>query len=885
MCLFTSLWLAVTTSILAEDFYWTNQITGNFTNAPNWVTNSLSVTLFPTDADNVFFTNNIPSTVNWTATVTNANANFSNGTLTQAIGSATWLITNNYLISPNLSDTTTVLHSSGTLVVTNGGGTATLHIGQNGRGVLTLTGGTIVADRIIATNSTSTTTNSVFNFKYGTLRTLNGTTIGSTLYSNSFSIGTTAGQIGRWEVLGGTNTILNPSIFPYALNIGNGGIGQLVEAGTSTYLSTSWRLVVGGSLSSSSSMLVISNGARLDVGDYMTVGAGGSTNNIVLVTDSNSLLRPINQVDIGSVSPRNILIVSNGGKVWLTSTFNSLNIGASGGGSNNLVLVTDSGSILTNQSPLAVGSGSGTGNNRLVVTNGGSVYNTSGIIGSSSGSNSVFITGNGSKWYNTLHMTVGSGSSSNLLTIANGGSVRDTTGFVGSSSTSYSNAVLVTGSGAIWTNTLTLTLNGSASEVMITNGGSVHAPNVRVGFNTGSSGNIYITGSNSLLRAGTSLAVGTNASSSGTGMVLVTQSGTLEATNLISGFAGTGVITNTGGIFQFTHAAPVITTNDPNSIVLTNGTISYRAVAAADIFNSQVSNITFQGDNTFQLNASTNSSISSYTFGTNNGNLYQHLSLVNGSTRWQSTVASTIGSGGILSISNTTAVVAGLLTNSGAIHVYFSRVTYSNPVIIANAYLSDPSTNIFTTNVTIASTGYLQGGAGDLFQFERNLTLQSTASNLFNLSASTVLFTNLGGAHILDLTGSSALDRGTNGIVQLANVTNDFALGTLMIAEAGDTLRVTGDVANALYVGALNLGSLANTNNLITDVNVYYDNTLVANAYLGSATYDLQGAGMLIPFGVPEPASMMILLFGTAGFLARHRSRKSHPQAAKTAAP
>ncbi len=851
------LWLlASVMSARADDFYWRNGGTGDFTNgANNWFTNGVIAGTFPANPDNAFFTNNGVITVNWTASITNANAFFDtpNGTNVLGIGSSTWMLTNNFLVGVTAGSTASLAQISGTLVVTNGSRTGAFVVGQTGAGNFLLTGGTLVVDRLVVTNNDGISANSVFNFSHGTMTILNGSTFAPTNITSGYKLGLTSNDTATWNFLGGTNAFAMAGTNTFTIG-GANSTGVVLVSGSGTVWSNTGGVFVG----TTGSRLTISNSAYV----YSSTGQMGQANTTILVTDPGTTWNVAREIQTGSGGT---MVISNGA----TLSANALG----GSGNSNTIIITGSGTVFTNRTGffMANTSGANSQKNLMRVESGGKVFVNSTVL-IRGASNSVFVSGTGSQFRTPSTLDLGN-FSSNQLIIENGGTVIDTTATLGRISTATSNAVYVTGAGSIFSNTTSLVIGqtGAVNSVMTSNGGVVFAPTLNIGLAAGGSGSLLVTGSNTLARFTAGVFIGSNTTTFGAGAILVLDNGVLEATNIVTGFSNSGMVTNLGGVLQFVNANPVLITNSGGSIFLTNAVLSYRNVSAANIFQSDVSNITFQGNNTFRLNASTNSSINDYTFGTNNGNFYQHLSLLNGSTRWQSTVASTIGSGGIFSISNTTASIGGVLTNSGTINVYFSRVTYANPVVLSGAYLSDPSTNIFSTNVTITSSGYIQGSSGDVFQFERNLTLQSTASNLFNLTASTVLFTNLGGAHLLDLTGSSALDRGTNGIVQLADVTNNFAFGTLKIAGAGDTLRVTGDVNNALYVGALNLGVLANTNNLITDVNVYYDNTLLANAYLGSATYDLQGAGMLIPYGVPEPSFLVPVGIGMLAWLRRRK--------------
>src|SRR5262249_15691500 len=158
---------------------------------------------------------------------------------------------------------------------------------------------------------------------------------------------------------------------------------------------------------------------------------------------------------------------------------------------------------------------------------------------------------------------------------------------------------------------------------------------------------------------------------------------------------------------------------------------------------------------------------------------------------------------------------------------------------------SDPSTNTFTSNLTLTPSGYLTGSTGDLFVLQRDFINQSTNNTQFDLRSATMLFTNGAGPHLLD---SSAFDNGSS-FSRIGAVDTNFAIGTLILA-ANDTLHLTGAVNNALYVGVLDIGGLANTNNLDLEINLYYDAGL--NPYLGSNTYAL-GVGSLIPFPSTSP--------------------------------
>ena len=136
--------------------------------------------------------------------------------------------------------------------------------------------------------------------------------------------------------------------------------------------------------------------------------------------------------------------------------------------------------------------------------------------------------------------------------------------------------------------------------------------------------------------------VGTSASSIGNS-VLVQNGGLLEANTLSNFFGGTGnTISNVAGTYQFTTNTPVIAPSGAGNIALSGGTISFRAITNANVQSSlgagALSGITFAGNNTFQLNAASNTTLSSqtYTFDTSSSpSNYVNLALINGATAYR----------------------------------------------------------------------------------------------------------------------------------------------------------------------------------------------------------------------------------------------------------
>jgi hypothetical protein len=155
----------------------------------------------------------------------------------------------------------------------------------------------------------------------------------------------------------------------------------------------------------------------------------------------------------------------------------------------------------------------------------------------------------------------------------------------------------------------------------------------------------------------------------------------------------------------------------------------------------------------------------------------------------------------------------------------------------------------------------LEGGLGDVFDFKKNLTINSTNIGQFNLVLSTVSFSG-GGDHTNAITGLDFDNNPLFGESRGYTATN-FAYGTLQLGASDNLYLVDGDGigsnTNGLYIGVLDIGGDTNNVSLLhSPFNIYYRNGLAGNTYLGGLTYGLDGGGFLIP--VPEPSSLLLAL-------------------------
>ena len=211
-------------------------------------------------------------------------------------------------------------------------------------------------------------------------------------------------------------------------------------------------------------------------------------------------------------------------------------------------------------------------------------------------------------------------------------------------------------------------------------------------------------------------------------------------------------ITNNGGIYQFPGSNPVVRSSGSGAgIYLNNGTIAFRGITNADVLCNQsgkpldsAANMTFAGTNAFRLNAATNRADISqtYTFdpGLGAANFYR-LEMINGSTRYRGvagsalTIGSSVGSGGQMLCTNTTAQVDLVFTNNGTLTIENSTLTLTNSATINGTVVIDQNNlsaaaiaggAILASNVTLGASSAFQlsGGVGT------NLTIMTYSGHL-----------------------------------------------------------------------------------------------------------------------------------------------------------
>lgn len=765
-------------------------------------------------------------------TVTLGNVGTAPGRLILAGGSNTITHTGtSFILGDSAGMTGIVLMTEGQLVTSAG----TANIGQSGVGIMTVSNGLWRGNTVnVGLNAQSS----------GSF-----TIAGGSNFFNTVTIGSAANATGSVTLTGGQIVVTNAAATA-TMELGSSGVGTLTVAGGEMQVQT---LYVGRNPGGVGN-LTLAGGTSVVTKSGSAFLVGNSANSTGTVVLAGGLLDMRNGTARVGYSGIGNLIGSGG--TWLA---NAVYVGSQSG-SRGALTISAGTNVLAFNNLYFGGSANSTGSltiadGWLVTTNGTVQLGYSGV---------GTITASGGSWL-AQDVRAGSiaGGAPSLFHISGGThSMNLLVGFASGST----GAVLLTGGQLATTNSANTYLGYQGAGSLAVSGGTWLAQTVVAGNSAGVVGRLEVadgSGAFSGLILGNAVGATGTVLLSGGNLVVTNASGTAA---FQIGALGLGEVIVSNGIVT---ADRLVATNGARSALsLVGGTVNTRGAQVANGANLGV------GDGTsaavLNLLGGTHAFADGLTIRTN----ARLLSLAASSDYGAGGL--TVLAGGSFQVSNGNSTVSGVVSNSGAIRVVNSRVSYASPVVIHGTYLSDPSTNTFASNVTVTAAGALQGGAGDLFVFQADLAMQSTNRAGFHLADAAVLFTNAtagGTNHIFSLAGSAALDLGSNWLDHASLATN-FSIGRLSIAS-GNRLTLEGDRGtNALYVGWLDLSGWSTnagalTNTLLSalalpDVNLYYDKFDPNNAYLGGLVYDFDGwgvgHGLLIP--IPEPSALLAMGLG-----------------------
>ena len=424
----------------------------------------------------------------WLVTSANNGDFLSNGAKGLTNATYTSVFGANNVVSTNVLTTLAAPQSAYALKL-NG-----VNLNLNGN-ALTIGDGTTAG--LILNNASITNGGAAASLTFGTAEAL--------VYSaNTGTIGVEiSGSSGLTFLGGGTLVISNQNLWASPITINGGtvvlsptadltftnniaGPGSLTKAGSRTLILTNG-YALGGNISINAGTLNLGGGTS--VVNTLNFNNGNDT----FVISNGAVVYPVNTMTIGGTGTNTLIVtgsgsaLTNGNSLALDGTGNQLVIGNSGvvavawvsiGGakSNNSVLVTGSGSVFSNfnygsgNGLIIIGSGAGIGNS-LIVSNGGTVYGAQAgntvIMGlGAGGSNTVLVTGSGSMMTNrgNFYEGLGAGNSFNNVTIANSGQLYAAVLNIAGAATEGTNITTVTDTNSLLRLTGALSIAYSANS-------------------------------------------------------------------------------------------------------------------------------------------------------------------------------------------------------------------------------------------------------------------------------------------------------------------------------------------------------------------------------------------------------------------------------------
>jgi T5SS/PEP-CTERM-associated repeat protein len=551
----------------------------------------------------------------------------------------------------------------------------------------------------------------------------------------------------------GTNssfTLLMLTNNAFVTNTASANIGSSVGAKSNSVVITgvgsewdpAFGFVVGVS-GSFNSLSVMDGGKATGV---MYVGQNASSsNNAVVVTGPGSTWDKAAYTYVGENGRGNRLIVTNGGMV------SSANVQIGTFGVSNLVVVTGTNSLWSFAGMSIGGPSVGGAFNGMLVSNGGTV-GTTGVstIGSYASSNSVVITGPGSRWTNASYFMVGYNYPGNELIVSNGAVVSADSTYVGDNG-GWQERLLVTGAGSLLTNRSDFFHGraGSSNQLIVANGGTL-ADNIGYlgygGFVPGVN-QALVTDAGSIWKNRTDLNIGYNAQRS---QLVISNGGKVfnEYAYIGNGISSSNnlvVITGPGSWWSNHYDLYIGNNGASNQLAVNNGGLVTGRNFYLGYNGSSTSNLlTITGGNIVLTNSS-NLEVIRGTVILNSGLLRLDRLLMNASTQGK-----LIFNGGTLqpgsgNVNNGSAFVVGDGTNAATLS-------------LANDHFAPGGAHAFAGGLVISSNAVLTGAGtviGNVFVRSGAMIAPGTSNNLFTTLNGSLVLSN-GSSTVLKLNALSA---------------------------------------------------------------------------------------------------------------------------------
>lgn len=616
---------------------------------------------------------------------------------------------------------------------------------------------------------------------------------------------------------GSPTLLINFTNTAKTLAIGNASSGILAINSSYGHYTTGTVKLVSGRLSAHTvylgqsayngpALLQVDANGNVEVLSTLFVGLNGAVDNRAngrLLLHGGSFVSKGANCYVGS-SGMGTLDVFGGSMNSALNSGSYLTVGSQPGATGKMTL--QDGSVRLGGSGLIVGSSVGSTGNVWVT--GGTLYATNSglnLIVANYGVARMTVS-NGTVRANPAAWTVGSQANSDGgLTIAGGESYGTSLGLAANAAAATGTLTMVGGTLVIAGGNVLIGNRGVAWATL--SGGTLINTNSTGAFYVanegGSFGRFDVSGGLARLYA---MVIGSKTNTLGVGAngaTTISDRGVLElSASLTLGEVGcVGVLTNrNGGTLRFMRQ------NDPTiilragAVVVTNAAAEFKDAPGAYLMGG-FANLSVQANSLLRLNHSTNNTSGVENYGVGDGRTFAGLELANIS-RWKG-VSLTISTNGWLLATNGAAAIG--------------------------------------CNVTVLDSGYVRVGTAGVLTCERSFLNRSINSAAFDFAAGTLrLADGAGNQHVVETPALA-------GALTMGEATNRFLIGTLQLA-AGETLKVTGGAGTALYAGAVDIGGLGNLNNLTLDVDLFYDDTLAANAWLGGMAYRPTGSsGQLRP--------------------------------------
>ncbi|MBI5774055.1 MAG: hypothetical protein HZA89_09975 [Verrucomicrobia bacterium] len=484
------------------------------------------------------------------------------------------------------------------------------------------------------------------------------------------------------------------------------GNGSVWNAGTNLTLLSS----------SSGNRFAVTNGGVVNSGR----GSLSGNNNVVWISDPGSQWRITNDLIVAGynnaagtiIYASAQLVVTNGGELFTSNA----RIGTATSFSTpspsfrrwtNLVFVSGSNSVWSNQTTIVMGTNSSlsVSTNRLVIENGGKVITdsllTASYLSSIADRNEVNIqnghlaatnaggTGLIDLSRGSLQVSGGTLDTETLISSTVQTTNRVTVGYAGD----LTNGIIRIGkSNGVWSASGSFTRVGdltvgenAAGSLALLNApsgffASFIANSIYVGSSSQSLGTIQLAGSNTVMQSLGLVSVGSNGVTFGNGSLILSSGATLDAPILLGGDAGTGVISNRGGIYQFGTNAPRISAGN---VFLNDGLIGYRGITNAPVTLAAIGeagNIIRTGSASFMFTRASNAPVEQVILRTSSPEYFSTLVLRSNSALVANSVE--IGPGAVLAVTNGTALITGALTNRGALGGQRGTATYQGLAVM-----------------------------------------------------------------------------------------------------------------------------------------------------------------------------------------------------------